>query len=45
MDHCKASMASYKKPKEVRIVDSFPLNSTGKIAKKVIREELEAESK
>ena len=45
MDHCKASMASYKKPKEVRIVESFPLNSTGKIAKKVIREELEAESK
>jgi acyl-CoA synthetase (AMP-forming)/AMP-acid ligase II len=43
MDHCKASMASYKKPKEVRIVESFPLNSTGKIAKKVIREQLEAE--
>jgi non-ribosomal peptide synthetase component E (peptide arylation enzyme) len=38
-------MASYKKPKEVRVVAEFPLNSTGKIAKKVIRQELEAESK
>jgi acyl-CoA synthetase (AMP-forming)/AMP-acid ligase II len=27
----------------VRIVDEFPLNSTGKIAKKVLREQLEAE--
>ena len=41
--HCKSRMASYKKPKDVRIVESFPLNSTGKIAKKVLREELNAE--
>jgi acyl-CoA synthetase (AMP-forming)/AMP-acid ligase II len=41
--HCKSRMASYKKPKDVRIVESFPLNSTGKIAKKVLREQLEAE--
>ena len=41
--HCAARLASYKKPKEVRVVDSFPLNSTGKIAKKVLREQLEAE--
>jgi len=45
MAHCKSRMASYKKPKEVRVVAEFPLNSTGKIAKKVIRQELEAESK
>ena len=45
MAHCKSRMASYKKPKEVRVVSEFPLNSTGKIAKKVIRQELEAESK
>lgn len=43
MVHCKSRMASYKKPKEVRIVSEFPLNSTGKIAKKIIRQELEAE--
>jgi len=41
--HCRATMASYKKPKDVRIVESFPLNSTGKIAKKVLREQLESE--
>ena len=35
-------MATYKKPKEVLIVDSFPLNSTGKIAKKVLKQQLEA---
>lgn len=43
IEHCKSRMASYKKPKDVRIVESFPLNSTGKIAKKVLREQLEAE--
>lgn len=43
IEYCKSRMASYKKPKDVRIVDSFPLNSTGKIAKKVLREQLEAE--
>ena len=42
--HCKSRMASYKKPKDVRIVESFPLNSTGKIAKKVLRAELNAEA-
>jgi len=43
LEHCKSRMASYKKPKDVRIVAEFPLNSTGKIAKKVLREQLEAE--
>jgi acyl-CoA synthetase (AMP-forming)/AMP-acid ligase II len=41
---CAAELASYKKPKDVRRVDSFPLNSTGKIAKKVLREQLAGES-
>jgi non-ribosomal peptide synthetase component E (peptide arylation enzyme) len=35
-------LASYKKPKDVRQVGAFPLNSTGKIAKKVLRERLQA---
>ena len=43
LEHCRTRMASYKKPKEVRVVDSLPLNSTGKVAKKVLREQLEAE--
>lgn len=41
LDHCKSKMASYKKPKDVFIVKEFPLNSTGKIAKKVLRAQLE----
>ncbi|QFG69906.1 AMP-binding protein [Ornithinimicrobium pratense] len=42
-EHCATRMASYKKPKEVRVVSEFPLNSTGKIAKKVLRADLEQE--
>ena len=42
--HCSNRMASYKKPKDIRLVESFPLNSTGKISKKVLREELDAEA-
>jgi len=40
--HCRSTLASYKKPKEIRRVDSFPLNATGKIAKKVLREQWNA---
>ena len=40
--HCRARLASYKKPKEIRRVDGFPLNPTGKIAKNVLRTRLEA---
>lgn len=43
LEHCQTRMASYKKPKEVRVVATFPLNSTGKIAKKVLREQLDSE--
>ena len=38
---CAERLASYKKPKEIRRLEAFPLNSTGKIAKKVLRAELE----
>ncbi len=41
-DHCRARLAAYKKPKEVRVLDSFPLNSTGKIDKKGLRATLES---
>ena len=43
-DYCASRLASYKKPKEVRVVEEFPLNSTGKIAKKVLRARLEEET-
>ncbi len=42
--HCRQRMASYKKPKEVRVVAQLPLNSTGKIAKKVLRQQLDEEA-
>ena len=41
--HCRARLSSYKKPKDLRRVDAFPLNATGKIAKKVLRAELAQE--
>ncbi len=41
ISHCKSRLASYKKPKEVIVLAEFPLNSTGKIAKKVLRQQLE----
>ncbi|MGZ4474058.1 MAG: class I adenylate-forming enzyme family protein, partial [Nocardioidaceae bacterium] len=40
--HCRARLSSYKKPKDLRRVEAFPLNATGKIAKKVLREQLAA---
>ncbi|HZI97632.1 MAG TPA: AMP-binding protein [Actinomycetales bacterium] len=45
LEHCRERMASYKKPKEVRVVAELPLNSTGKIAKKVLRQQLESEAR
>jgi acyl-CoA synthetase (AMP-forming)/AMP-acid ligase II len=39
---CRDQLASFKRPKEVRRVDEFPLNATGKIAKNVLRAQLEA---
>ncbi|MEV0650665.1 AMP-binding protein [Phytomonospora sp. NPDC050363] len=35
--HARRELASYKKPKEYRRLDAFPLNSTGKIDKKALR--------
>ena len=42
-EHCASRLAAYKKPKEVRVIDEFPLNSTGKIAKKELRAQLETQ--
>lgn len=40
MDHCREQIAGYKVPKKVRIVDDLPKGGTGKILKRVIRDEL-----
>jgi acyl-CoA synthetase (AMP-forming)/AMP-acid ligase II len=42
IEHCRSRMASYKKPKAAHRVTAFPLNSTGKIAKRVLRDRLES---
>ncbi|SCG52830.1 Acyl-CoA synthetase (AMP-forming)/AMP-acid ligase II [Micromonospora echinaurantiaca] len=44
LEHCRRRLSSYKKPKELRRVDSLPLSSTGKIAKKFLRERLATEA-
>jgi acyl-CoA synthetase (AMP-forming)/AMP-acid ligase II len=36
--HCKASLASYKKPKLVVFVDELPRNPSGKVLKRELRE-------
>lgn len=38
IEHCKASLASYKKPKSVEFVRSLPKTPTGKILKRELRE-------
>lgn len=43
--HCRERLASYKKPKDLRRVASFPLSSTGKIAKKELRRALADEAR
>jgi acyl-CoA synthetase (AMP-forming)/AMP-acid ligase II len=36
--HCKASLASFKKPKLVLYVDELPRNPSGKVLKRELRE-------
>lgn len=43
--HCAASLAKFKRPAEVRIVDDFPRVGFGKIAKVKLREQLATEGK
>jgi len=39
IDHCKASLASYKKPRSVEFVPSLPRNPSGKVLKPELREQ------
>jgi len=40
---CRESMANYKAPRRVKVVDELPLNATGKVQKFVLREWAEKE--
>jgi malonyl-CoA/methylmalonyl-CoA synthetase len=42
-EHCRACLASYKKPRRVYFVELLPRNALGKIQKHVLRERLEKE--
>lgn len=42
--HCAQQLAGYKKPSEVRIVGELPHNTSGKILKHTLRDQLLAES-
>jgi acyl-CoA synthetase (AMP-forming)/AMP-acid ligase II len=41
-DHCRAHLAAYKVPVEVVVLPEMPLNASGKILKRKLREELRA---
>ncbi len=38
IEHCKAYLASYKKPKSIEFVESLPRNPSGKVLKRALRE-------
>jgi acyl-CoA synthetase (AMP-forming)/AMP-acid ligase II len=38
VEHCRAHLASYKKPTSVRIVDALPRNAVGKVQKFKLRD-------
>jgi acyl-CoA synthetase (AMP-forming)/AMP-acid ligase II len=40
---CRESLSRYKVPKEIRVVESLPRNSMGKLLRRSLREELRAE--
>ncbi len=42
---CRGHLSRYKAPKEVRVVDSLPRNSMGKVLRRDLREQLRAEAK
>ncbi|NYJ08715.1 class I adenylate-forming enzyme family protein [Petropleomorpha daqingensis] len=39
-EHCRAHLAAFKVPVEVTVVDAMPLNASGKILKRTLRERL-----
>jgi acyl-CoA synthetase (AMP-forming)/AMP-acid ligase II len=43
IEHCRSRLASFKVPRHVAVVDEFPMTSTGKIQKVVLRERARTE--
>ena len=39
--HCRTDLSNFKVPKEYRLVDSVPRNPTGKLLRRILRDELE----
>ena len=42
--HCRAQLAGFKAPRQLIVRDSLPRNPSGKILKRVLREELAREA-
>jgi fatty-acyl-CoA synthase len=42
INHCRTRLAGFKLPKQLVIRDSLPRNPSGKVLKRVLRAELEA---
>ena len=40
LEHCRAHVASFKKPKRIEFVDALPKNANGKVLRREIRERL-----
>jgi acyl-CoA synthetase (AMP-forming)/AMP-acid ligase II len=43
VEHCLTALASYKKPRQVRIVEALPLSPIGKVSRATLREQARAE--
>jgi acyl-CoA synthetase (AMP-forming)/AMP-acid ligase II len=40
LEHCRAHIASFKKPKHIAVVDALPKNSYGKVLRRQVREQV-----
>ena len=44
LEHCRERMSRYKAPKAIRVVDTLPRNSMGKLLRRDLRDQLRAEA-
>jgi len=44
LEHCRAHIASFKKPRRIEFVDALPKNANGKVLRRELRERLMASS-
>lgn len=45
IEHCRASLASYKKPRQILFINALPLSPVGKVSRATLREQVRAEQK